>query len=412
MVEQAATIIRDDILDYCKIVPGIGWPPDITVLQSKELEVPQSVQVFLTQLLKSPDHDGRKNERIKRLVDSYGADFIHGVSRGQVVTAKHFLVGLGLHNITGQKKAVEVLNHLGHSVSYTSVCDIETAQAQKAQLLAIESQSLPLKPATSNDTILTYFWVDNFDLNTETVGGSGAINTTHLVAFQETCDRSIVAKPKVNVPRLKRRSVQPVLQEHQPAVVNPKQEPSLIKATNDAFPFDDSVILTKYLIWVYSRNQNSFDQIVSSFSGWLTEYRKTENCRLFKTVTTYLPPITTKVTDNETIITYLNYLQGLAKESGMPFTSITLDVGAAMSGYNVLWNYSYIYHDVILQLGDFHFMKENFSVIGNIIAESGLVQYSSTNQSHIYSSVIFFYEKFKYGVYFMKINRSCLCLIK
>ena len=117
-------------------------------------------------------------------MDSYSADFIHGVSRGQVVTAKHFLVGLGLHNITGQKKAVEVLNHLGHSVSYTSVCDIETAQAQKAQLLAIESQSLPLKPATSNDTILTYFWVDNFDLNTETVGGSGAINTTHLVAFQ------------------------------------------------------------------------------------------------------------------------------------------------------------------------------------------------------------------------------------
>ena len=77
------------------------------------------------------------------------------------------------------------------------------------------------------------------------------------------------------------------------------------------------------------------------------------------------------MTDNETIITYLNYLQGLAKESGMPFTSITLDVGAAMSAYNVLWNYSYIYHDVILQLGDFHFVKENFSVIGNIIAESG-----------------------------------------
>ena len=135
---------------------------------------------------------------------------------------------------------VEVLNHLGHSVSYTSVCATETAQAQKPQMLANQNQSLPLKPATPTDIILTYFWADKFDMNTETVGGSGAINTTHLVAFQETSENSIVSKTNVNVTRLKRRSVQPVVQEQPPAVVIPKKDPSQIRPTHDSPTFDDT----------------------------------------------------------------------------------------------------------------------------------------------------------------------------
>ena len=172
-------------MEYCQAIPDVAWPPDITELQSRESEIPLSVNVFLTKLLENPAHNGRRNERLNRLIDSFRADFVHGVSCGQTVTAKHFLVGLGLHNITGQKKPVEVLNHLGHSISYNSVCSIETAQAQKAQILANQNQALPLKPAMPGDTILTHFWVDNFDMNTEKMGGSGAINTTHLVAFQE-----------------------------------------------------------------------------------------------------------------------------------------------------------------------------------------------------------------------------------
>ena len=187
MVQQVASIIRDDILEYCKDLPDVGWPPNISELSSVEREYPQLVNLFLTKLLKSSEHDGRKSDGVSRLIGSYSAYLIHGVSRGQVVTEKHFLMGLGLHNITGQKKVVEVLNHPGHSISYTDVCDIETAQAQKAQVLATNSKSLPVKPATPEDTILTFFWVDNFDMmNVEKVGGAGAINTTHLVAFQET----------------------------------------------------------------------------------------------------------------------------------------------------------------------------------------------------------------------------------
>ena len=71
---------------------------------------------------------------------SYGSDLIHRVTRGKVVTLKHFLIGLGLHNITGLKTAIKILSHLGHSIDYNLVCEVETSEA--AQKWMSESQSL------------------------------------------------------------------------------------------------------------------------------------------------------------------------------------------------------------------------------------------------------------------------------
>ena len=38
--------------------------------------------------------------------------FLHEVSTG-MITAKHFVTGLGLHNMVGQKSAVDIVNKLG-----------------------------------------------------------------------------------------------------------------------------------------------------------------------------------------------------------------------------------------------------------------------------------------------------------
>ena len=43
----------------------------------------------------------------------------------------------------------------------------------------------------------------------------------------------------------------------------------------------------------------------------------------------------------------------------------------AMNACNVLWNLPMKFKNVMLHLGDFHFMKENFAVMGNMIAGSG-----------------------------------------
>ena len=83
---------------------------------------------------------------------------------------------------------------------------------------------------------------------------------------------------------------------------------------------------------------------------------------LKKTTETYLPPITLKVTDFETISNYITYLKSLASECNMPYVNITLDVGAAINAFKFIWNDPVRHNDVMIHLGDFHFIKENFQL--------------------------------------------------
>ena len=103
------------------------------------------------------------------------------------------MLGLGLHNITGQKKVVQIVNRLGHSISYDEVLDIETAQAKRAREIIErgESSILPIIPKSDENQVSTVFWVDNFDKKLDTERGGGAINITTMMAFQETSEGSV-----------------------------------------------------------------------------------------------------------------------------------------------------------------------------------------------------------------------------
>ena len=62
----------------------------------------------------------------------------------------------------------------------------------------------------------------------------------------------------------------------------------------------------------------------------------------------------------------MQYLQQLAAETNMEYVNITLDIGAAINAYKVLWSYPSIFKNIVIHPGDFHFMKENFNVTGNL----------------------------------------------
>ena len=115
------------------------WPPLIEDLLANERQPPACV-TFLKNLLKHPDHSMSSN--ITRRVESYSADLIHGVSKGQVLTAKHYLLALALHSLTGQKNIIQLTSRLGNCMTYNKVMDVETARAQKAQHLEEHSSYL------------------------------------------------------------------------------------------------------------------------------------------------------------------------------------------------------------------------------------------------------------------------------
>ena len=64
-------------------------------------------------------------------------------------------------------------------------------------------------------------------------------------------------------------------------------------------------------------------------------------------------------------------MQRLCVEADMPYVNITLDSGAAINCFKLIWNYSTVFDNVIVHLGDFHFMKEIFTVLGKLVKGSG-----------------------------------------
>ncbi|CAB3979305.1 Hypothetical predicted protein [Paramuricea clavata] len=55
----------------------------------------------------------------------------------------------------------------------------------------------------------------------------------------------------------------------------------------------------------------------------------------------------------------------------MSYTHITLDVGAAIKAFHVVWNNPGAWSDIIIHLGDFHAIMAFFAVIGHFVEGSG-----------------------------------------
>lgn len=90
----------------------------------------------------------------------------------------------------------------------------------------------------------------------------------------------------------------------------------------------------------------------------LLRLRQKETAKLAKTVEVYLP---TKVTDPKNIYSYLAYFQALVKEMNMPYVNVTLDVGAAINAFKVIWKYSQQFSNVEIHLGGFNVLTEVMS---------------------------------------------------
>ena len=130
ILKLVAKFLREDILNYASNLKDIGWLPNCETLSSPERQPPLCTSNFVTELLKAKDHD--YSDTTRRLINSYSSDLIDGVTRGRIITLKHFLIGVGLHNLTVLKMPIRSLSHLGHSINYNVVCEIETAEAELA----------------------------------------------------------------------------------------------------------------------------------------------------------------------------------------------------------------------------------------------------------------------------------------
>lgn len=176
----------------------------------------------------------------------------------------------------------------------------------------------------------------------------------------------------ITIPKSKRRSIQLSRDNADKRVaINPKAEPpSFAEVQTRPAPSDAEMFCSKLLLlWKSVRYLNSANQTNPRFVGWIV--RRFQQAHSKATLMTYLPPISSPITEYSTIIEMFHQSRQLARQSNMSHAHITLDVGAAIKAFHVVWNNPDAWSDIIIHLGDFHAMMTFFAVIGRFVEGSG-----------------------------------------
>ena len=109
----------------------------------------------------------------------------------------------------------------------------------------------------------------------ERLGGSSAVNTTYLMAFQESHTRAPeIRKTSVSFKRSGRRKLL-INQEQKIHTTNkvrsnpetPKFDRAEVQAY-DVLPSYDNQVYQLFFVWDFFRKQNSYDQLLPNFSVW------------------------------------------------------------------------------------------------------------------------------------------------
>ena len=81
----------------------------------------------------------------------------------------------------------------------------------------------------------------------------------------------------------------------------------------------------------------------------------------------YLSPVQTPITKYENLFEIFRKSLDLAKKADIKYAHVTLDVGAAIKAYHVIWNCQEEWKNVIIHLGNFHGFLAFYGIIGKNI---------------------------------------------
>lgn len=91
-----------------------------------EVGIPPLVKEFFECLINGPTSPTKICERKELRIRSLAEDVIFSVTNGRSRPSKHLLLSLVMKSVTGSRKVIEVLNKLGHCVSYHFAEELET----------------------------------------------------------------------------------------------------------------------------------------------------------------------------------------------------------------------------------------------------------------------------------------------
>ncbi|XP_030837116.1 uncharacterized protein LOC105437992 [Strongylocentrotus purpuratus] len=182
-VRWAALHLRSEILK----VPKTNTPNPVTVQNVKECaaKIPAQLDLFFRTLLCGMGSScTAQKESVERKVNAMSSDAMYNVTRGSTRPWKNTVLGLGLASLTGCKIALQVLNRLGHCISYSEIKGIES---EFAYSVADDQHDVPDGIALQPNLATASVW-DNNDANVETLDGKETFHATVGHTYQNVIE--------------------------------------------------------------------------------------------------------------------------------------------------------------------------------------------------------------------------------
>ena len=123
IVKTAAKLIRSEILQMKDTLP---WSPQPKDLEPKKFVIPEKLKEFLSKMFHEEE---RPNARKSRICYSFAQGIVYAVTNGKVKTPKSILLPTMIKSLTNNTELINVLNRLGHSVSYSTLMESQTENA-------------------------------------------------------------------------------------------------------------------------------------------------------------------------------------------------------------------------------------------------------------------------------------------
>ena len=193
-----------------------------------------------------------------RLSWSIAQDIITAVSVGKVATPKHILLPWIIKTLTGNVELIKMMNQLGHSCSYSTLEEIDTALCiEKLELVDCENIPLPSGIHPSVPTVLAF---DNIDRQEEVLSGSGTTHRVNGIIVQPASMSCAPPKPESHVThkKEKKRSIEPSHTYLPIYTVGKKKGPPPIKPVDLSKALKSSTVTAhqQNLLWILARKHD------------------------------------------------------------------------------------------------------------------------------------------------------------
>lgn len=324
-----------------------------------ECSIPDELYILIKSLLSGPRTS--KNERKEIKIASICSSIIYSMTNGAVKPSTSLSLGLVTKSITGSRQMVEILNRLGHCVSYTMVEELETELAYGS---SAHEHILPYGLVNENSDLRTHVAFDNFDKFVETSSGKDTLHDTVGIVYQniEVAEKDLGAcvtwtnNNTIEQGR-RRRKFYSSFDNSIVTYVKGSQILPCLSGAYDQCPENLRTATDLNDIWMLYHAINIDG--ANRWFAWNAD-RVVDNNPMQKIG--YLPNINMSPTSDAVVLKTLDVALAIAEECHQKYIIVTYDLAIACKAYRIQADWSPKFDQVFITLGSFHTELSFFKV--------------------------------------------------